>query len=95
MGGSDIPAVSDGLSSPRVNWCVWRRCSAAASAENGHTVEFEKMPTRRRGETVSNSSPGLLFNGAIKGDAYEFNGSRPEQKTYTINSELSLDDISH
>lgn len=41
--GTGLPAVSDGLSSPRVNWCVWRRGSTAASTENGHTVDFKKM----------------------------------------------------
>lgn len=90
-GGTGLTAVVDSLSRPRVNWCVWRRCSTAASTENGHTVDFEKMPTKRCGETVT----GPLYNGDIKGDAYEFNGSRLEQKTYTVNSELSLDNISH
>lgn len=55
LGGTErASCVSDGL-------CMWHRHFSAASAE-GHAVDFENMPTKRHGGTVS-SSPRLLYNG--------------------------------
>jgi hypothetical protein len=51
---------------------MWSRHFKEVSVSSGSTVGFKKMPTKRGGEVISHSSPGLLYKRDIKRGTYEF-----------------------